>query len=585
MINANRKDVFYMILPDKWGQGALFSYSGAYGTKKSKGAFEARLCADRFALDFMTDNRCTLGIYSSDIDDITFEAVMTDYIKAKLQINDNHRDVYILFYDAGTVLIHSDYAIEVNPVFEKNINIKKVKNSTRYTCDDEIFYLSSVASDGKITYAFSYGKKSDDELSEILKADFAKIIADKEAQIAALPEFRIPNEEIEKLYYRSCSILLGCVNSPDGIIKAKYITPGKGQMNAMSPFASALCTLGLRHIAPDIAKDTLESILASMAGDGMISSKITPNDKSHDIAVPVLAWCFWELYTINGDKEMLSAAYVSLKKYIHYIIETRDINKNQIFEWQISDSRFSPGRESTMDNSPRFDDGIILDCVDLSSYIANEAVHMSLIAEEIDKHGEALYWNVTFERIKGAVNDLLFDEDDKIYYDRAVVSNMLKKVKSSASFLPLFAGICDNRHAMSLLKLLNTNDRFNRKFGIPSVSADSEDYSTDFWRGPMHIYMNCLVARGLEKYEMHDKANELKAKSLEAVMTEYQNSGVLYEFYSADGSVCAAAMPKNGAGISPFMFASDGVNSRDYAPTAAMIIDMLLSRSKKMPSK
>ncbi|MBQ4526494.1 MAG: hypothetical protein II998_00315 [Clostridia bacterium] len=574
-----------MILPDKWGQGALFSYSGAYGVKRNSSSLEGRLCADEFAIKFMTDNKCTLRIYSADIDDIKFETVMTDYIKAGLVIGEGKYDVTIVFADENTVVICSDYAIEVIPVFETAVTTKKTKKAVQYHSGNETFTLASRSANGKIAYAFSYGKNSADVTESVLDSGADSIIADKNSQLEALPEFRIPNEQIEKLYYRCCSILLACVNSPDGIIKSRYITPGKGEMNAMYSFWSAVCTLGLRHIAPDAAKETLESILASIAGDGMISARITPSDKDNNINPPVLAWCFWELYQVNNDKNMLVNAYSALKKYIHYIMESRDINKNQIFEWQIGIGEDSFGAESTMDNSPRFDDGIILDSVDLSSYIANEAASMSLIAEEIDKHGEALYWNVTFERIKASVNELLFDEDDKIYYDRAVVSGMFKKTKSSTAFLPLFAGVCENRHAMALLKLLNSPDRFNRKYGVPSISADSDEYCADMWRGPMHIYMNYFVSKGLEKYAMHDKANELKAKSLDAVLKEYVNSGAVYEYYSADGDCSPAIMPKKGMSTSSFMFASDSVNIRDFAPTAAVIIDMLLSRSKKMPSK
>lgn len=572
-----------MILPNTWGQGALFSYSGIYGKKVPGDCLEGKLLADRFAIEFETKNRCSLNIYSSDICDIKFETVMSDYIKAELFIGDSRYVVDILFYDQSTVLLHSDYAIEVTASFEKAVSSKKGKNSVVYKSDDEIFALSSKSSDGKITYAFTYTKKACDEVGNAFESDISTIIKNKLLQIEALPEFRIPGEEIEKLYYRACSVMLSSINSSSGIIKSDYITQKCQNKSYMHSFYSAISTLGLRHIAPDIAKSTLESILSSQAGDGMISGKVTPKDKDHGITPPVLAWCMWELYQVNGDKEMLSNAYAPLKKYIHYIIETRDINKNLIFEWQMGEQLL--GEESTMDNSPRFDDGIILDCVDLTSYVANEASYMKLIADEIDKHGEALYWGVTFERIKGAVNDLLFDEDDKIYYDRAVVSNMLKKVKSSAAFLPLFAGICDNRHAMSLLKLLNTNDRFNRKYGIPSVSYDSPEYSNDWWRGPMHIYMNYFAAKGLEKYAMHDKANELKAKSLDAVMKEFHNSGVFYEYYSPDGSVSPASMPKNGKSTNPFMFLSGNVNERDFVPTAAVIVDMLLSKSKKMPSK
>ena len=574
-----------MILPDIWGQGGIFSYSAAYGICKNSETFSARLLGDKPGIIFNTKNKCTLSVWADSPEDIVFNTVMTDFIDATLKISSGEYRVSFIFADYDTVVITSDYAIELKCEFEKAVNAKKGKKATVYTSESETFALSSKKKDGILTYAFSYGKNASDRCMEVLEKNPRDIIEEKENFYKSIPELRIPNERIEKLYYRCASVLLSGVTSPDGIIKSRYITPSKENDAPLMSFWSAFCTLGLRHIAPDIAKETLESILASQAGDGMISAKTYTKSKSSDINPPILAWCFWELYLINNDREMLEKSYAPLKKYLHYIIETRDINKNHLYEWQIDDSKDFCGIESIMDNSPRFDDAIILDSIDFSSYMANEAFFMNLIAEEIDKHGESLYWNVVFERIKGAVNDLLFDEDDKIYYDRAVVSGMFKKSKTAASFLPLFAGVCENRNAMALLRLLNNEDKFNLKYGIPTVSRDSEDYSDDMFRGPVHMYINYLLSKGLEKYEMHDKANEIKTKTLDAIMKEYENTGVLYEYYSPDGEKVSGKLIKKGASSQGFFFDTQNVNIRDFAPTAAVIVDILLSKSKKLSSK
>ncbi len=574
-----------MKLPDKWGQGALFAYSAVSGSCKSSEAISARLCADSLAFCFFTQNKCSVSIHSFNITDISFDCVMTDFIIARLRCGEAEHVLKIVFASACTVLIESECEIEVRLSFENGINSKKVKRCSVYSSDGETFALCSEKKAEGIKYAFSYGADSPAAAQAALDLCADELIAERISFYEKLPQMKIANEKIEKLYYRCASLLLACTLSPEGLIKSRYITAFKGSTNAMYSFWSAICTLGLRHIAPDIAAETLESILSSIAGDGMISGRISAEDKSSDINPPVLAWCFWELYQVNGDKKMLSDAYNALKKYIHYVMETRDINKNHLFEWQIGDSSDEYGTESTMDNSPRFDDGIILDSIDFTSYVANEARCMKLIADEIDKHGEALYWDVVFERIKSAVNELLFDDDDKIYYDRAVVSGMLKKSKTAASFLPLFAGICDNRHAMALLKQLNNEERFNSKYGIPSVSSDSEDYSDNMYRGPVHIHLNSFVSRGLDRYDMHDKANEIKSKSLEAVMSEFENTGLIYEYYCANGERCAGSLPKKSYSASGFMLAAENVNIRDFAPTAAMILDMLFSRSKKISVK
>ncbi|MBO5369974.1 MAG: hypothetical protein J6B23_04785 [Clostridia bacterium] len=570
-----------MKLPDKWGQGALFSYSAVFGLCKSSESFSARLCADSLAFYFLTDNKFTMSLYSKDITDISFESVMTDFITASVRCGEDEHSLKIVFASADTVLIESGLPLDVRLWFDEEASLKRDKKCSVYTSGKQKISLAATEAQGIFRYVLSCKKTFDEPCEKFLSESAESIVSERIAFYEGLPRIKNTSERIEKLYYRCVSLLLACTYSADGIIKSDYITPAKGSMNSMYSFWSAISVLGMRHISPDLARDTLNSILASIAGDGMISARISPEEKSDDINPPVLAWCFWELYSTNGDKKMLSDAYASLKKYIHYLIETRDINKNHLPEWQIAESEDEFGKESIMDNSPRFDDGIILDSVDFSSWIANEAHYMKLIALEIQKHGEGLYWDVVFERTKTAINELLFDEDDKIYYDRAVVSGMLKKVKTSASFLPLFAGICDNRHAMALLKLLNSEEKFNLRYGIPSVSADSEEYGDNMWRGPVHILMNSLVAAGLDRYTMHDKANEIKAKTLDAVLREFENTGLIFEYYSPDGERGCSSLPKKSCSASSFMFADSSVNIRDFAPTAAMILDMLfLSKNK-----
>ncbi len=569
-----------MILSDKWGQGALFSYSNALGEKSDKG-FYARLCGDRFGFLCETKNRCTLSVGADGICDAYFDTVMTDYVDARVMIGDGKFSVKVLFASPHTILICSDYAISVKAEFEKDISTKKSKKGLCFSSDGEEFALSSKKENGCIVYAFSYGIDANDLCEKALAVSFEEHLVKRLSFYSRVPDPQFSDNRIEKLYYKCVSVLLASTQSAQGLIKSDYIAPSKAEMSSLYSYWSAICTLGLRHICPQIAKDTLETILSSQSGDGLLPAVVSEKAKSSDLNPPVLAWCFWELYSVNNDAEMLKNAYASLKKYLHYIIETRDINKNHLFEWQPDEAMPLYSFESTMDNSPRFNDGIVLDSVDFTSYVANEAHYMSLIAEEISKHGEALYWGVVFERIKNAVNELLFDEDDKIYYDRSVVSNMFKKVQTSASFLPMFAGVCENRNAMALLKYLNLPDKFNLKCGVPSLSADNGDYCFNWWKGPTFIHHNYFIAKGLDKYEMHDKANEIKAKSLGSVLTEYENCGVLYEYYCAEGTKSAASLGKKEFSTSQFMFGSQNVNIRDFAPTAAIVVDMLLSKSAK----
>ena len=380
-----------MILPDIWGGGALFSYSGADGKKLIENSPEARLCSDSFSLKFLTKNKCTVTFDKKDAKDIVFQIVMTDFISAVIKGSDSDCNITIAYSSADTISICSDEKINISVSFEDETNVKKSKKITIYSNSEECFAFTDKFENETYSAVLCYGKKAGERAEEEIQKDAKETEKQKLESYLKLPEFRIPNERIEKLYYRCVSVLLGHVNSPEGLIKNSYVGLNADEDKKLSAFHCALCTLGLRHISPELSRETLESILASAAADGMISSGIYTTHKTDYICPPVLAWCFWELYLINEDKKMLEDAYAALKKYLHYIMETRDINKNYLFEWQISEEEGAPGLESTMDNSPRFDDGVILDSVDFTSFVANEAKYMKLIAEEIARHGEALY--------------------------------------------------------------------------------------------------------------------------------------------------------------------------------------------------
>ena len=132
----------------------------------------------------------------------------------------------------------------------------------------------------------------------------------------------------------------------------------------------------------------------------------------------MLAWGAVKLYRRTGDKDFLRLAAPKLDKYLTWNINNRLNTDSGLFCWHVNtDSDNCRADESGMDNSPRFDGVKQMECIDFCCFMANEAQAM---AEIYDALGDAkgVWWRAYFEELRQRINTCLWDEKDRLYYDR-----------------------------------------------------------------------------------------------------------------------------------------------------------------------
>ncbi|MDD3558544.1 MAG: hypothetical protein PHW27_08195, partial [Melioribacteraceae bacterium] len=109
------------------------------------------------------------------------------------------------------------------------------------------------------------------------------------------------------------------------------------------------------------------------------------------------------------------------------------------------------------------------------------------------------------------------------------------KIKEIIGFLPLWANAVDSATAVSLLKHFKNPDEFNRKFGIPTLSADDPYYNPiGYWNGPIWIQWQYLVFRGLIDYGYYDEAIDLFNRVIDNIINQLKVDHNFWEFYSSD---------------------------------------------------
>lgn len=261
----------------------------------------------------------------------------------------------------------------------------------------------------------------------------------------------------------------------------------------------------LSDLEPDAAKEELRSLVFKQFDDGMIPHMIYWQDgdlhkyewgKDGTSALtqpPMLAMAVEHIYESDRDKDFLREIYPSVWKLYKYLIERRDPRRNHLA------SIINPD-ESGEDNSPRFDVVLGVDSdISLDDHLKER---VALIEKNIKCNFDAEncmknhFWvkDVPFnsilvanlESLERLAVELGIEEDARFSRDHIVLINgamrkfMLEdgvfwstygndykkiKVATWAHFAPLFAGICSQEEASTLVRLhLLDEDTFRSAF-------------------------------------------------------------------------------------------------------------------------
>lgn len=569
-----------MKLPNIWGIGNIFAFSGLDGECTVEKSFCGTLSGDKIGINFITENNASLYIEPYNISDVSYTIVASDIIKGVFTTKSKEKfDFEILMVAQDTVYVRIPECTKLCIRFSEDADVKKSDNLTVYNFDNEKYALYGEEKDGYKFYTFSFGKDADKTCVERFTFDINREVSNKLTYFNELPVVDELDDDVKMLYYKSFSTLKSMIYSPEGIFERRWTTPDKIPHKDLYLWDSAFHSLALKYISPDLAKDAIMAVLDSQKEDGIIPHRSKPDRGSNITQPPILAWAVMELYKATNDITTLTDTYDKLKKYVQWNMENRDSNNNYLYEWYVNDASINCRcDESGMDNSPRFDDITRMDSIDFSCFMASEARCLSKMAEILDKKGEYLYWDVIFDRIKKSINDVLYCEEDGFYYDVLVSDNSFKKVKAVSSFLPLFTEVCDKETAYKLVEHLK--NEFNTPFSIPSVANDDETYGTDMWRGPVWINYNYMISEGLRKYGFKKEADEIVKNTIDIMKKWYKNDGAIYEFYDSEDKISPSRLNRKGLAVFPYMPKVKMQSIKDFGWSAALAVEMILKSIK-----
>ena len=154
-----------------------------------------------------------------------------------------------------------------------------------------------------------------------------------------------------------------------------------------------------------------------------------------------------------------------------------------------------------------------------------------------------------------AIREKLWHPEHRIFDAWDLVADGPIEVDTAAGFLPLYAGAATRAQAEALYERLDSASfcalHQGNCFTVPNYDTRREDYDRhNYWRGPVWINVNWMLAQGLRRY-----GYTLKADSLQKDLLQLPIRFGFYEYYDS--------------------FDGTGYGARDFSWTAALFLDLV----------
>jgi hypothetical protein len=154
-----------------------------------------------------------------------------------------------------------------------------------------------------------------------------------------------------------------------------------------------------------------------------------------------------------------------------------------------------------------------------------------------------------------AIREKLWHEEHGIFDAYDLISGQLIEVDTAAGFMPLYGGAASQEQAERLYDRLNSCSfcalHQGNCFTIPNYDTQKEDFDrSNYWRGPIWININWMLAQGLRRY-----GYTLKADSLQKDLLQLPIRFCFYEYFDS--------------------FDGKGYGSDNFSWTAALFIDLV----------
>jgi hypothetical protein len=404
---------------------------------------------------------------------------------------------------------------------------------------------------------------------KLMKVKFDEISRFNQEKLKNIPNLKFTDNEEEFLFYGGIYLGRQQFYPAAGQFPYPYYVfsrePTWGWGHEGQVFHESLSMHTIALFDPQLAMYSQRNFMAIQSKDGYMPYRVGayftrtfPANSEKTTSAPFYSWTNLEVYQladqskqINRDQlnQYLFDSYNSGKKFVNYLFNTRDKNKNGLLEW---------GGHTLLECVRDYLNAVFdllgeapetlnqLEALDLSCMMVKEMNALKTMAGLMGNKKDAREWEQKIKKMSDLINRYMWDEDTGFYYhvhkdtmNFKTPGDVSLKRKEIIGFLPIWAGVTSKERAEKLIIHLKNPDEFWRKFGIPTLSAADPYYDAQVlgccrWNGPVWITWVYPVFRGLIDYGYRDIAEEVLMKMEEGMIFQLKRNHHLWESYSPD---------------------------------------------------
>ncbi|MBR5545916.1 MAG: hypothetical protein IKU70_02925 [Clostridia bacterium] len=563
-----------MMVPKKWGQGALFAFSALDGHSYASDDMTGMLCGDRIGIRFFTQVKRELAIVNVRGKNLEYDAVTSDYIRFAFP---EQPAVRIIYAKAHLVIGNVSGVMEPAMFTEGRHKTETVGNVEIHDTMDGDFTALAWFGD---RFAFAFAHTREDVLKLAEEGMQMDLDAEEAKKLSFFEKHGLAEDAPHAdLYAKTLSCMKTQLYSPEAQFDTIWSTPDRLPHKSLWLWDSVYHAIGHRNIDGKLAEDLIHAIWINQYENGFVPHMANLNVRSAITQPTIIGWGAWKVYQTTGNREFLKECYENNARFLKWCRDNRRSSEKEVYTWQTTDDVLCRCDECGMDNSPRFDTHDPLVAIDFCCFMANDVRHMKLMADELGLAEDAAFYQNWYEQIAKDTNDLLWYEEEGFYFDWNIPKGEMHKVWSVASFLPLFAGICNDHQAVKLVEQLRNPETFGTEFPIPTIARNDATFGSDLWRGPVWINYNYMIAEGLSNCGYKADAKFIVDKTIFHMNRWYQATGVINEFYDSANLVPPAHHNRKGLPFEPYNIDVRMQTIRDYGWSNTLLCDMLAHRA------
>ncbi|PXX21706.1 alpha,alpha-trehalase [Arenibacter sp. ARW7G5Y1] len=240
-----------------------------------------------------------------------------------------------------------------------------------------------------------------------------------------------------------------------------------------------------------------------------------------------------------NDFTWVKPHYERLKKVLTYREITQQDEKTGLFYWDVA---MQSGADNNVAMNYFQQDTRSFLAPDASALQYKEYLAQAAISKMLGKKKDATIYTEKAEKLKKAINDILWSEEDQIYYTVDRETGRFYKRISYSSFVPLMAGIASLTMGKSTIeKYLLQPEHMKAKYGLRSLSASDPDYNNkniivpfSNWQGPVWPIANYIYSIGLKKYGFNTELEWLGYTMGSLLVDDIDTYDTMHENYNAD---------------------------------------------------